>query len=116
MALRRLVVVDGGHGVGEGEVLLRGMIFPCDALFDQPVLMVEHFVDARLAHVSAFGFFPINGVAEVLVVGRNGLGDGAGSPTCPEEVSDDFLTGTNFSERAVEVLVEVDAKGLLLGR
>ena len=45
------------------------MIFPGDAFFDQPVFMVEHFVDARLAHVPALGFLSINGVAEVFVVG-----------------------------------------------
>ena len=110
------MVVDGGHGVGEREVLLRGMIFPSDAFFDQPVFMVEHFVDARLADVAAFRFLSVDRVAEVLVVGRNGLGNGARGSTGSEKVSDDFLTGADFCERAVEVLVEVDAKGLLLGR
>ena len=116
MTLRGLVVVDGGHRVGKREVLLRGVVVPRDAFFNQAVLVVEHLVDARLADVSAFGFLAVNGVAEVLVVGRNGLGDGAGSTTCAKKVSDDLLTGTDLSERAVKVLVEVDAKGLLLGR
>ena len=78
MSLRRFVVVDRGDGVGECEVLLGGMIFPGDAFFDQSVLVVEHFVNARLANIPSFGFFAIDGVAEIFVVRRDGLGNRAG--------------------------------------
>ena len=48
MPLNRLVVIDGGHRVGEGEVLLRRMVLAGDALFNQVVLVFEHLVDAEV--------------------------------------------------------------------
>ena len=115
VTLNGLVVVDGGHGVGEGKVLLRGVVLPCDAFLNQVVLVVEHLVDARLAHVASFRFFAVDGVAEVLVVGRDGLGDGAGRPARAEEVTHHLLACTDLCERAIKVGIEVDPKGLLFG-
>ena len=115
VTLNGLVVVDRSHGVGKREVLLSGVVLPRDALLYQVVLVVEHLVDARLAHVAPFRFLAVDRVAEVFVVRRDGLGDRAGRPARAEEMTHHFLACADLCERAVEVGIEVDPKGLLFG-
>ena len=67
----------GRHRVREGEVLFGGVVFARDALLNQVVFVLEHLVDARFADVASFRLFAVDGVAEVLVVGGDGLDDGA---------------------------------------
>ena len=115
VTLNGLVVIDRGHRVGKCEVLLGGMVLPRDAFLNQVVLVVEHFVDACLADVASFCFLAVDGVAEILVVSRDGLGNGAGCTASAEKVSHHLLAGADLCERAVQVGIEVDPKGLLFG-
>ena len=78
--------------------------------------MVQHLLHPGLAYIAARLFYAVDGVAEVLVVSADGLGDGAAGSSGAEEVADDLLSGPDFGEGAVEVVVHVDPEGLLLGR
>ena len=116
VALDRLVVVDRGDRVGEREEPLGGVHLPRETLLAEAVLVVQHLLHPGLAHIAARLLHAVDGVAEVLVVGADRLGDGAAGASGAEEVADDLLSGPDFGKGAVEVVVHVDPEGLLLGR
>ena len=101
---------DGG-GVGEEGGVLRPQVGqPCDHLGE---LLVQHLQQAGAADVAVD--MAVDVVADRHVVGRHGLGDGAGGGADLEEAAGDFLAGADLDDRAVLVLVEVDREGLLVG-
>ena len=116
VSLYGLVVVDGRHRVGEGEILFGGVLLSGQALFAQLVLVVEHLFHPRFADIAPGFLDAVDGVTEVFVVGADGLGDGAAGPACAKEVAHHLLSSPDFGEGAVQVVVHVDPQCLLLGR
>ena len=84
-----------------------------EALDQQTELVVEHRVEAVLADVAVAR--AVDGVAEGHVVGRHGLGDGAGGAADAEEPARHLLAGADLGERAVVARVQVDLQRLLMG-
>src|SRR5262249_8851207 len=76
------------------------------------VLAIEHRQQALARHVA--GAVPVSLVAEGLVVGADGLGDGARCSADPEEPVGDLLTGTDLGKRPVVAGVEVELERLPL--
>ena len=107
-------VVDGGDGIGEDEEV---GVWPvvAQAVYHQVVFVVHHFVDAALADVAAAGFYAINLVGVDLIVGTHRLGDRTGGGTDLKEIAGHFLPRPDFGEGAVDLGVQVDFEGLLVG-
>ena len=116
MTLACLVVVDGGHRIGKGEVLFGGMVVTCDPLLNEVVLVFEHFVNARFTYIASLGFLAVDRIAEVLVVCGNGLGNGARRSACTKKMANHFLARADFGKGAVQIGIEIDPEGLLFGR
>ena len=108
------LVVDGSHGIGEDEEVGAGPLVG-QAGPHQPELVVEHLVEAGFADVAAAGLFAVNLVGVRLVVGRHGLGDGARRGPHLEEVTGYLLAGADLGKSAVNLRVEVDLQGFLVG-
>ena len=104
----------GRDGVGKdkkfGSVASR---FP-QSFQEQIVLVVKHESQPFPGDVS--GRFAVDLITEFHVVGRNRLCNRARCATCLEEVSGNFLAGTDLCERAVLCLVEVNRQGFPICR
>ena len=53
MTFYGLVVIDGRHGIRKGKKPLRRVLFAGQPVLAQAELVVEHFLDPRLANVAA---------------------------------------------------------------
>ena len=107
-------VVNGGDGIGEDE---EGRVRPVvpQALHQQVVFVAHHFVDAAFADVAAAGFRPVDLVRVHLVVGAHRLGDRPGGGPDLEKIARDFLARADLGEGPVDLRVEVDLEGFLVG-
>ena len=106
-------IAAGGNGVGKDEEL--GALSPLvsQALFDQPVLVIQHGYQPASTDVTIGG--PVNRIAEGHVIGADGLGNRPrGSPDL-EEPACYFLPGADLGKGSVLVAIEVDAKCFLVG-
>lgn len=101
------------HGVGVGEEGAFVSDVVLEALFEEGVLVLEHFNDALDGYVASD--FSVDGVAEGHVVGGHGLGDGSGGASSLEEVATGLLSCSDFSEGAVPQGIEIDGEGFAVG-
>lgn len=62
MALVGFVVINGGYGIGECEEMFVGVLASIQSIFNELILVFEHFVDSAFADVAAVFFFAINGI------------------------------------------------------
>ena len=85
-----------GNCVSKNKECLLGAELFVKPLDQKIVLMVEHCLETHTTDVAVCR--AINGIAERHVVGRHGLGDGAGCAAHAEESAGYFLAGANFSE------------------
>ena len=80
-----------------------------DAAFQQAYFMIQHFVQTGFSYIAAIGFFPINGITKIFIVGRNGFGNGTRSTSHAKKVTRHFLTGTDLGKSSVNMLIEIDS-------
>ena len=79
----------------------------------QPVLVIEHGEQPLPADVTLG--LAVNRVADLHVVGGDGLGDGARGAAHAEKPARHLLAGADLGERAVFRRVEIDPQRLLMG-
>ena len=108
-----LVVGACGDRGGVGEVGGVRRTHIGEALHQQVELVAEHLFQPLAADVAAH--LAVDRITDAHVVGRGGLGDGAGGSAGAEELPRDLLAGTDFHHRAVLQFVEIDGERLLLG-
>ena len=108
-------VAARGHRIGEDEEPRLLAALAVEPLDEQPVLVFEHRLQAGPADVAIA--VPVDGVAEGHVVGRHGLGDGAGRASDAEEPARHFLARANLGERAVfdGIQVHLERLGVRVG-
>src|SRR5436309_8895922 len=87
--------------------------FSVKALDEKIVFMVEHFLETNTTDVAIRS--SMNCIAECHVVGRHGLGDGAGSAADAKESARYLLAGANFSEGPILGRVQIDPERLFVG-
>jgi hypothetical protein len=100
------------HRVGKNKKAGRRAAFLLQAFQQQRVLVVQHGFQPLAADI-AIGM-AVNGVADGHVVGRNGLGDGAGGAADAEEPPGHLLPGADFRKGAVFGRVQIDLERLLM--
>jgi hypothetical protein len=101
------------HGIGKDKKFDAGAPLPGQPLQQQLILVVQHALQARSAHV-AIGM-PVDRVAHRHVVGRDRLGNCAGRTADPEEPPRDFLPGPDLGKDAVLARIEIHLERLLVG-
>jgi len=106
-------VVGGRDGVGVNEkraAVAAGFIEPFG---QQLVFVVEHLLQALARDIAAG--LAVDVVAELHVVGRHALGDGARRPASLEKLPRHLLPRADFGKGAVNFGVEIDGQGFLAG-
>ena len=99
-------------GIGEGEKRSHCADLRIQTLDEQAVLVSQHAMQPGPAHVAAAS--SVNGVGERHIVGRDRLGDGAGSSADRKKTPRNFLARADLRERAVNARVHVDFEGFFL--
>src|SRR5206468_10022128 len=86
-------------GIGEDKERFLGPEFSIQP-FDQKIkFMIQHFLEPYTANVAVGG--SVNCVAKCHVIGRHGLGDGAGCAAHAKASARYLLSRADFSESAV---------------
>ncbi len=111
MGVRRSEVAFGGHRIGKSKETGFGTAMFIKAFDQESELVIEHGGQAFPAHVALS--IAIDGIAELHIVGGDGLGDAPGGPPDSKEPPSDFLTGPDLGKGAVYRLVEIEAECLL---
>src|SRR5262249_47161990 len=75
-------------------------------------LVLQHGFKPLPGNVARTGAVQV--VADFLVVGRDGFGDGAGGAAYDQEPARDFLSGANFGERTESGRIEVQGERFLV--
>ena len=99
-------VAARGYGVGEREEGRPVASDAVEALHQQLVLVVQHRLQPLLADVPLRG--PVDRVADLHVIGRDGLRDRARGPADVEEPAHHFLARADLGEGSVDRRVDVD--------
>src|SRR5947208_6875111 len=102
------------NSVSEDQKCFLVAEFSVKALDEKIVFMDEHFLETNTTDVAIRS--SINCIAECHVVGRHGLGDGAGSAADAKESTRYFLASANLGEGPVLGRTQIDAERLFVGR
>ena len=94
------------------EIIIHVNMLDKSNLQQQPELVIEHVLQARLADVALA--LAVDRVGKSHVVGRDRLGQRARRAPDPEEPARHLLPRPNFGKRSVKPLVEVDLDGFLV--
>ncbi len=100
------------HRVGEHEEPGIRLARRTELPQEQLPLAIQHRLETFTGDVA--GPATVEVVADLLVVRRDRLGDGAGRRADPQEPARDLLPRTDLGERAVDLRVEIDAQGLMM--
>ena len=98
--------------VGEREEAVGVAALLVQPLHVEVKLMVQHVLQPPHGDVPLG--LAVDRVADRHVIGRHGLGHGAGGTADPEEPAHHFLPGADFRDRPVPARVEVDTERLLV--
>ena len=101
------------HRVGEHEEPRVRLACRTELAPQQLPLAIEHRVEALAGHVA--GPRAVEVVADLLVVRGDRLGDGAGRRADAEEPARHLLPRPDLGKRAVDLRIEIDAQGLVMG-
>ena len=105
----------GSHRGGVSKKRGVGLASTFQALDQQPVFVLQHALQTGETDVAATGRAAVDGVREGHVVGRHGLGHGAGGATGAKEITRRFLPGADLDDAAVLRRVQIDGQRLLQG-
>tara|TARA_Y100001954_G_scaffold237987_1_gene303673 strand:- start:1316 stop:1669 length:354 start_codon:yes stop_codon:yes gene_type:complete len=107
MAFVVFLVIEGGNCIGEGKEVGFGTSVFRQPLLEQLVFVGHHLNKSLARYVAAR--VTVNSVAELHVVGRNGLGYRTGGSSGLKKMAGYFLTCTYFGKSTVLRCIEVDA-------
>ena len=105
------LVAPGLDRVGEAEKTGVASALRGESLDEQIELSAHHGLQPQLADVTLG--FAVYDIADRHVIGRHGLGDGAGGAAYLEEPSGHLLPSADLGESAVKLFVQVDSEGFL---
>src|SRR5215469_8689764 len=105
-------VVTCGNGVHKTEKAgLRSASFV--QLVEQlSPFAIQHGIEALSGYIARAGTVEI--IANLLVVGRDGFGNGSGGSSDDQKPARDFLTGADFGERTKDRRIQIEGKRLVM--